>query len=216
VVEDAAQSHGARRFGKVAGALGDVAATSFYPGKNLGAAGDGGAVTTSDDEVARVCRMLGAHGSEVKYVHEILGFNSRLDAIQAVVLSAKLEHLADWNSARRAAAARYAELLMGLPDVRLPQTLEGNEHVWHLFTVRVPERDKILAMLNEQGIGAGIHYPTPVHLSPAFAGLGYGRGDFPVSEAASDSLLSLPIHGHITAEQQACVVDALRVALDRI
>jgi dTDP-4-amino-4,6-dideoxygalactose transaminase len=216
VVEDAAQSQGARRFGVVAGALGDVAATSFYPGKNLGAAGDAGAVTTNDDDIARVCRMLGAHGSETKYVHEILGFNSRLDAIQAVVLSAKLERLGTWNAARRVAADRYEKLLAGMPDVRLPRTLEGNEHVWHLYTIRVPERDKVLAMLNEQGIGAGIHYPTPVHLSPAFADLGYARGDFPVSEAAADSLLSLPIYGHITAELQERVVDALRVALDRI
>jgi dTDP-4-amino-4,6-dideoxygalactose transaminase len=216
IIEDAAQSHGASRFGEAAGSLGDAAATSFYPGKNLGAAGDAGAVMTGDDAIARTARLLGAHGSAEKYVHEIVGFNSRLDAIQAVVLTAKLERIAGWNDARRAAAQRYGELLADLPDIRLPRTLEGNEHVWHLYAVRVPERDKVLKVLNESGVGAGIHYPTPVHLSPAFGHLGYTRGDFPVSESAADSVLSLPIFGHITKQQQQRVVSALRSALDSI
>jgi dTDP-4-amino-4,6-dideoxygalactose transaminase len=216
VLEDAAQSQGALRFGKPAGSLGDVAATSFYPGKNLGAAGDAGAVMTDDDEIARVSRLIAAHGSSVKYVHEISGFNSRLDAIQAVVLATKLTRLAAWNEVRRRAAARYHDLLADLSDVRLPATLVGNEHVWHIYPIRVPERDKVLQLLNEDGIGAAIHYPSPVHLSPAFSHLGYARGDFPVSELAATQLLSLPIYGHITEAQQLRVVDSLRAALNRI
>ncbi|MGX7678027.1 DegT/DnrJ/EryC1/StrS family aminotransferase [Jatrophihabitans sp. DSM 45814] len=216
ILEDAAQSQGASRFGAPAGSLGDIAATSFYPGKNLGAAGDAGAVMTSDDELARVCRLLSAHGSATKYVHEISGFNSRLDAIQAVVLLAKLARLDRWNSVRREAASRYHDLLADVSEIRLPATLEGNVHVWHIYPVRVPERDKVLQLLNEDGIGAAIHYPTPVHLSPAFAHLGYGKGDFPVSENAANSLLSLPIYGHITAEQQERVASSLRNALNRV
>lgn len=216
IVEDAAQSQGASRHGTAAGALGDVAATSFYPGKNLGAAGDAGAVMTNDDGIERSCRLLGAHGSAVKYVHEIVGFNSRLDAIQAIVLSAKLDHLPKWNDARRRAARLYDELLRGVPDLQLPYTLDGNEHVWHLYVVRVPERDRVLQLLHERGIGAGIHYPTPIHLTPAFRDLGYGRGDFPVTESAADAILSLPIYGHITEQQQQRVVDSLLAALAAI
>ncbi len=213
VLEDGAQSQGATRFGHPAGSLGDIAATSFYPGKNLGAAGDAGAVTTDDDDLARACRLLGAHGSAVKYHHEVVGFNSRLDALQAVVLSAKLDRLAAWNAHRRAAARRYDALLAGVDGITLPATLPGNQHVWHLYTVRVPDRDRVVAQLNAEGIGAGVHYPVPVHLTPAFAHLGHRRGDFPVAEAAADSLLSLPIHGHVTGEQQTRVVDALTRAL---
>lgn len=216
ILEDAAQSQGATRFGIPAGSLGDIAGTSFYPGKNLGAAGDAGAIMTSDDDLARMCRLISAHGSSVKYVHEVVGFNSRLDSIQAVVLSAKLKRLVGWNQVRREAAVRYAEMLADVTDVRLPATLEGNEHVWHIFPVRVPQRDAVLKLMNDDGIGAGIHYPTPVHLSPAFAHLGYAKGDFPVSEAAAESLLSLPIYGHITEEQQVRVVESLRSALSRV
>jgi dTDP-4-amino-4,6-dideoxygalactose transaminase len=215
IVEDGAQSQGATRLGAAAGRHGRAVATSFYPGKNLGAAGDAGAITTDDPALARLCRLIGAHGSETKYVHEVLGFNSRLDAIQAVVLRAKLAHLELWNKARRVAAQRYDDLLADVADVVLPQVLEGNEAVWHLYTVRVPERARVLAHLNAAGIGAGIHYPTPVHLSPAFADLGYGRGDFPVSEAAADSMISLPIDGFIRADQQERVAVTLREALAR-
>ena len=216
VVEDGAQSQGASRLGRPVGHWGDLAATSFYPGKNLGAAGDAGAITTDDDELARRCRLIGAHGSLVKYVHETFGFNSRLDALQAVVLSAKLARLERWNERRRAAASEYATLLAPLLDVVLPRVLDGNVHVWHLYTVRVPERDKVLQMLQESGIGSGIHYPTPVHLTAAFADLGYGRGDFPVSEGAAGQLLSLPIYGHITGEQVEHVSAVLGDSLERI
>ncbi len=213
LVEDAAQSHGARRNGISAGALGDAAATSFYPGKNLGAYGDAGAAMTGSAEVAERMRMIRDHGSPRKYEHEVIGVNSRLDTLQAVVLSAKLRRLAAWNAARQAAAARYDELLSGYDAVVRPRTLDGNEHVWHLYTVRVPQRDRVLKELHAAGIGAGIHYPVPVHLTAAFARLGYGEGAFPVAERAARDLLSLPLFPEITAAQQERVVSVLVSAL---
>ncbi|GAA5172778.1 MULTISPECIES: DegT/DnrJ/EryC1/StrS family aminotransferase [Amycolatopsis] len=213
VVEDAAQAQGARRHGAGAGTLGDLAGTSFYPGKNLGAYGDGGAVLTGDAELAEQVRLLSAHGSPRKYEHEIVGFNSRLDTLQAVVLSAKLKRLEGWNEARRAAAARYDDLLAGLPQVTTPVVLPGNEPVWHLYVVRVPDRDRVLAHLRDHGIGAGVHYPTPVHRTEAFAWLGYAEGDFPVAEKVGGELLSLPLYAEITPEQQERVVGTLAEAL---
>jgi dTDP-4-amino-4,6-dideoxygalactose transaminase len=213
IVEDAAQSQGATRHGRPAGSLGTIAATSFYPGKNLGAAGDAGAVTTDDPALARFVRVMSSHGSERKYDHEMVGFNSRLDTVQAVVLSAKLRRLAAWNEQRRVAAQRYLELLADAPGVVLPTTAEGNEHVWHLFVVRVAERDRVLKSLNDNGIGAGIHYPTPVHLTRAFEHLDYPASSFPVTETAAGQLLSLPIYPHITVDQQVRVVESLRSAL---
>jgi dTDP-4-amino-4,6-dideoxygalactose transaminase len=213
VVEDAAQAQGARRHGRVAGGVGAIAGTSFYPGKNLGAYGDGGAVLTASDDLARRARALRNYGSEVKYAHPEIGFNSRLDTLQAVVLRAKLRRLAAWNAARRAAAERYDRLLAGVRGVTLPATLAGNEHVWHLYVVRVPDRDRVLARLAEAGIGAGIHYPVPLHLQGAFAGLGHRRGDFPAAEAAAAEVLSLPIFPHITPEQQERVASTLAAAV---
>jgi dTDP-4-amino-4,6-dideoxygalactose transaminase len=213
VVADAAQSHGARRGGVSADALGHAAATSFYPGKNLGAYGDAGAVLTGSDEAAGRARMIRDHGSARKYQHELPGLNSRLDALQAVVLSAKLQRLAGWNEARRAAAARYDALLEPLVEVLRPGTLPGNEHVWHLYVVRVPDRDRVLAELRAAGIGAGIHYPVPVHLAPAFAHLGYQRGDFPAAEQAAAEVLSLPLFPGITEAQQERVATELAAAL---
>ncbi|RGA04150.1 DegT/DnrJ/EryC1/StrS family aminotransferase [Microbispora triticiradicis] len=218
VLEDAAQSQGATRDGVGSGGFGAIAATSFYPGKNLGAYGDAGAVTTGSAELARRVRLLGNHGSVVKYRHETLGFNSRLDTLQAVVLRAKLRRLAEWNDRRRRAAARYGELLADLVDagVTLPASPEealGTDHVWHLYVIRVPDRDRVLAGLHEQGVQAQIHYPVPVHLQPAFADLGYRAGDFPVAERAAGEILSLPIFPHITPEQQEEVAGALRKAL---
>jgi dTDP-4-amino-4,6-dideoxygalactose transaminase len=213
VVEDAAQSQGATRDGRGAGGLGHAAATSFYPGKNLGAYGDAGAVLTDSAELARAVRLLSAHGSPSKYEHPVLGFNSRLDTLQAVVLSAKLRRLAGWNAARRAAAERYAALLSGVDGVVTPATLPGNEHVWHLYVVRVPDRDRVLKELQAAGIGAAIHYPTPVHLTGAFAGLGHGEGAFPVAERCAGELLSLPLFAEITAEQQEHVVSVLAGAV---
>jgi dTDP-4-amino-4,6-dideoxygalactose transaminase len=215
VVEDAAQSQGALRHGRPSGSLGLVAGTSFYPGKNLGAAGDAGAVTTNDDEVAERVRVLAAHGSPTKYVHDVIGMNSRLDTVQAVVLRAKLARLEKWNDLRRRAADRYAAFLADVPGVRVPRSAPGNEDVWHLYVVRVAERDRVLAELNAAGIGAGIHYPTPVHLTRAYAGLGLGPGSFPVSERAADDILSLPLHPHLTVEQQRDVADVLDASLSR-
>ena len=213
VVEDAAQAQGARRHGTTAGGFGIAAGTSFYPGKNLGAYGDGGAVLTSSDEVARKLRALRNYGSEVKYSHPEIGFNSRLDTLQAVVLQAKLRRLAAWNEARRDAARRYHALLAELPGVTLPATLPGNEHVWHLYVVRVPRRDEVLRRLHEAGVGAGVHYPVPIHLQGAFANLGHRPGDFPEAEAAAAEVLSLPLFPQITAAQQERVAGTLAKAL---
>lgn len=213
IVEDAAQAQGARRFGRSAGGLGRVAGTSFYPGKNLGAFGDAGAVTTNDPELADRIRMVGAHGSKTKYVHELLGFNSRLDALQAVVLNAKLKRLAGWNARRREAASRYDELLSAFPDVVSPRSAEGNEDVWHLYVIRLRERDRVLAALQEAGIGAGIHYPTPIHRTPAFASLAKLGGACPIAERAATEILSLPLCPYITAEAQEYVVEKLALAL---
>lgn len=214
IVEDAAQSQGASRFGRPAGGFGIAAGTSFYPGKNLGAAGDAGAVLTNDPDIAARVRTLSAHGSDRKYVHDVVGINSRLDTVQAVVLSAKLRRLARWNALRQEAADRYADLLTSMPEVRVPSSAEGNDDVWHLYVIRVPERDAVLAHLHAAGIGAGIHYPYPVHRTGAYAGLGLPSGSFPVAEQAAGEILSLPLYPHITAEQQQRVVQVLRTALD--
>lgn len=213
IVEDAAQSQGATRFGQPAGGLGLVAGTSFYPGKNLGAAGDAGAVLTNDPEIAQRVRTMAAHGSDRKYVHDVVGMNSRLDTVQAVVLLAKLRRLAGWNELRRAAAARYSELLADVPGVRIPQSLDGNIDVWHLYVIRVNDRDRVLAALHDAGVGAGIHYPYPIHLTGAYASLGLPQGSFPVAEEAAAQILSLPIYPHITLVQQQHVVEALRKAV---
>jgi dTDP-4-amino-4,6-dideoxygalactose transaminase len=215
IVEDAAQAQGARRGGRSAGALGHVAATSFYPGKNLGAYGDAGAVLTDSGEAAARIRMIADHGSRNKYDHEVIGVNSRLDALQAVVLSAKLRRLAGWNAARQAAAQRYDDLLAGVADVITPRVLDGNEHVWHLYVVRVPDRDRVIKELHAAGIGAGIHYPVPVHLASAAASLGYAAGAFPVAERAAREVLSLPLFPGITPAQQERVVTVLIAALQR-
>jgi dTDP-4-amino-4,6-dideoxygalactose transaminase len=215
IVEDAAQSQGASSRAGRAGAMGRVAATSFYPGKNLGAAGDAGAVMTDDPDIAQVVRDTAAHGSATKYVHHRVGFNARLDAVQATVLRAKLHRLDAWNAARQEAAEFYGRLLGGIDGVRLPSPRPGNTDVWHLYVVRVEERDRVLAQLTADGIGAGIHYPTPVHLTEAYAGLGYRRGQFPVAEAAAERILSLPMFPHLLEEQQERVAAALSRAVVR-
>lgn len=213
VVEDAAQSQGATRQGRGSGSFGSIAGTSFYPGKNIGAYGDAGAVLTNDDGLADRVRRLGNWGSARKYHHPEVGFNSRLDTIQAVVLSAKLSRLADWNEMRALAAKRYEQLLGGTEQVRLPQTLEGNHHIWHLYVVQVRERDRVLAALHEEGVGAGVHYPVPMHLQGALSDLGYSPGDFPVTESAAESMISLPIFPGITQSQQEHVAHCLRTAV---
>jgi dTDP-4-amino-4,6-dideoxygalactose transaminase len=213
VLEDLAQAQGARQGGRRAGTFGDIGGTSFYPGKNLGAFGDAGAVVTTSAELDKKARALRNYGSEVKYHHPETGFNSRMDPLQAAVLSAKLEHLEAWNGQRRAAATRYHRMLEGVDGVTLPKTMAGNEPIWHLYVVRVAERDRVLKALHEAGIGAGIHYPIPVHLQGAYAHLGHREGDFPVAERLAKEILSLPLFPEITEAQQQRVVDALKAAL---
>lgn len=212
LVEDNAQAQGASDGSGNTGALGTIAATSFYPGKNLGAAGDAGAVTTDDADLARVVRELGAHGSSRKYVHDRIGMNSRLDALQAVVLSAKLKRLHEWNAMRRAAAWRYQDLLADQRELATPAVRAGS--VWHLYVVQLgagerSERHRVLEKLATDRIGAAIHYPTPLHLTAAYSGLGYREGQFPVAEAAAERILSLPMFPHLSAEQQSYVVESL-------
>jgi dTDP-4-amino-4,6-dideoxygalactose transaminase len=213
LVEDVAHAHGATRHGRRAGALGSTAGVSFYPSKNMGAYGDAGAMLTGSDEMARLARALRNQGAEAPASHTLLGFNSRLDSLQAIVLRAKLARLDAWNRARQEAAQRYAELLGELERVRLPRVLEGNEHVWHLYVVRVSNRDRVLDRLRDAGIAAGVHYPTPINLQPAFRGLGHRPGEFPAAEAAAREVLSLPMFPHITPAQQERVADELRRAL---
>ena len=213
LVEDAAQSQGATRYGVRAGALGDIAATSFYPGKNLGAYGDAGAVMTASGDLADRVRAMRNHGGVHRYEHELIGVNSRLDGLQAVVLSAKLERLDAWNQARRDAAAVYDELLAGLPEVVTPRVAAGNEHIFHLYVVRVPNRDLVVERLNEAGINAAVHYPMPIHRLPAFSFLGLGVGQFPVAEMLAQEILSLPIFPGITRAQQEDVTTELERAL---
>lgn len=212
VIEDAAQSQGVRVGDGSIGAHALAATTSFYPGKNLGAYGDAGAVVTNDGDLAERVRLLANHGSRARYVHEVVGRNSRLDALQAIVLRAKLRHLDAWNDMRRVAAGGYHELLADL-DVRLPAISPGHDHVWHLYVIRVANRDAVVARLNADGIGAAIHYPTPVHLHEATRYLGYARGDFPVAERMAAEILSLPLFPGITEQQQHEVAASLQRAL---
>lgn len=210
VLEDAAQAHGARYRGQRIGAIGDVTAWSFYPGKNLGALGDGGAVTTNDAEIAGRVRGLGNYGSRVKYDHEQLGVNSRLDELQSAVLATKLPRLDEWNARRRAIASRYATELDGL-GLGLPATAEWAEHVWHLYVVRVPDdRDGLRQRLLDIGVETVVHYPRSPHLQKAYAPMGFSAGDFPRAESMDREVLSLPIGPHMRAEQVDRVVEAVR------
>jgi len=212
VVEDACQAHGAEYFSKKenawkrAGSMGKAAAFSFYPGKNLGACGEGGAVTTNDDEIARQVRMLRDHGQAQKYYHELEGYNGRLDAIQAGILCVKLRYLTTWNEKRRECAGRYRELLgSAQPAIRLPNEPSWAKAVYHLYVVRVPNRDALQKHLAEAGIGTGVHYPIPLHLQKAYAHLGYKKGDFPVSECAAADILSLPMYPGLGVNEQSRV-----------
>jgi dTDP-4-amino-4,6-dideoxygalactose transaminase len=207
VVEDAAQAHGARHRGRRVGGYGAAAAFSFYPGKNLGACGEAGAVTTNDADLAQKVRMLGDHGQNRKYYHELEGYNGRLDAIQAGILTVKLKHLPEWISGRREAAARYRKLFAEAGVAELAPFEAGwAKPVYHLYVVRVPDREGLMKHLVEAGIGTGIHYPVPLHLQNAYAGLGYRAGDFPVAEKAAAEIVSLPMFPQLTGEQQLRVV----------
>lgn len=209
VIEDACQAHGAEYKGRKAGTLGDAAAFSFYYSKNLGAYGEGGFITTNDDELATKMRMLRDHGSGVRYHHDLIGFNARLDEIQAVVLRAKLPHLAKWNEQRREHARLYSELLKGTP-AKTPAELPENIPVYHLYVIRVPKRDELQAALKEQGIFTGIHYPIPLHLQKAMEYLGYKQGDLPVTEQIVKEILSLPMYAEIETSQIKHVVEQIK------
>ena len=200
VIEDACQAHGAEYKGRRAGSIGDLGCFSFYPGKNLGAYGEGGMVVTASAEHARTIRMLRDWGAEKKYQHVLKGFNFRLEGIQGAVLRVKLRHLERWTEARRSAAARYDALFAG-SGVATPWTAADSRHVYHLYVVRSSNRQAWQDILTAQGIQTGIHYPTPVHLLPAFADLGYSAGQFPHSESAANEVLSLPMFPELTAAQ---------------
>ena len=208
VIEDACQAHGASYRGRSVGSLGDAAAFSFYPSKNLGACGDGGIVVTDDSTVAESVRALRNYGQTKKYHHKVLGFNRRLDTLQAAVLRVKLPYLHAWNDERRGHAASYQKLLSDTP-LGLPVEQSHAKSVWHLYVVRTSQRDLLLEHLIAQGVGAGIHYPIPIHLQPAFSYLPYEDGDFPVTEHYATQILSLPMYPELTGEQLEVVADAI-------
>jgi dTDP-3-amino-3,4,6-trideoxy-alpha-D-glucose transaminase len=210
VVDDAAQAHGARLAGRPVGSRAHATAWSFYPGKNLGALGDAGAVTTSDPAVADRLRSLRNYGSTEKYRHDEVGWNSRLDELQAALLAVKLGRLEEWNGRRRAAAARYADALAGLPGLRLPSTAPGSEPVWHLYVVRSPRREDLRAHLARAGVQTVVHYPVPPHRQPAFAGTPAAAADLPGTDLLAAEVLSLPLGPHLTRPDQDRVIDALR------
>ena len=211
VIEDAAQAHGARYRGERIGAHGDIVTWSFYPGKNLGALGDGGAVTTNDAALAERVRMLRNYGSKQKYRHEVIGFNSRLDELQAAMLRAKLPALVAENTQRARIASHYTEHLQGLP-LQLPHSAEGCASSWHLYVVRHARRDALAKALAERGIGTVIHYPVPPHLQPAYASLGLPRGALPIAEALHDEVLSLPMGPTMSMADADAVVEAVTTA----
>jgi dTDP-4-amino-4,6-dideoxygalactose transaminase len=214
VIEDAAQAHGSRYKGRRVGALCRAGCFSFYPGKNLGAYGEGGAVVTNDEGVARSVRLLRDHGSERKYTHEIIGYNFRLEGIQGAVLNVKLRHLDRWNQLRREHAASYTELLRG-SGLTLPREMPYAEHVYHLYVIQSDGRDALQQTLNQSGVQTGIHYPIPIHLQPAYASLNYGRGDFPEAERQSGRVLSLPLFPELAIDQIRRVAQAIGKAESR-
>ena len=208
VIEDACQAHGARYKGKRTGSLGHAAAFSFYPGKNLGAYGDGGAVVTSDHAVAKRLEMLRNYGQKEKYQHMFRGYNRRLDTLQAAVLRIKLKYLEEWNEARRQHAKTYCRLLEQIGIV-VPRAAATSESVWHLYVIRIDQRDTLKEHLTTRGIGVGIHYPIPIHLQPAYRDLGYRPGDFPVTEDHARRILSLPMYAELTPEIIGRVAETL-------
>jgi dTDP-4-amino-4,6-dideoxygalactose transaminase len=213
VVEDVAQAQGSKVRGRRAGALGDAGAHSFFPTKNIGAFGDGGAVTTDDDKLADRLRALRNYGSKVKYVNIERGFNSRLDELQAAFLRVKLRHLDRWNEQRRQVAARYDDRLADVPGLGLPRAPQWAEPVWHLYVVRTDRRAELIKALDGKGIGTLVHYPIPPHLQQAYADLGQGRGTYPLAERLADTVLSLPMGPHLKPEQVDEVAAAVRRAL---
>jgi dTDP-4-amino-4,6-dideoxygalactose transaminase len=209
VIEDSCQSHGARYNGKNAGSLALAGCFSFYPGKNLGAYGEGGAVTTNSDEIAQKIKMLRDHGSAKKFYHEYIGNNCRLEGIQGAVLSVKLNHLDDWNEKRRKNADLYRRYLKGT-GVVLPEEMPYARHVYHIFCIRVKERERLIDFLKQKSIYTNIHYPIPIHLQNAYSFLGYKKGSFPVTERCVDEILSLPMFAELTEEQIKYTADSIK------
>ena len=216
VVADAAQAHGATFDGQPVGAVGDAVSYSFYPGKNLGAFGDAGALTTNDAEIAHRVSLLRDHGRKSKYEHLAEGFNCRLDGLQAAILSVKLRHLEDWTERRRKAAASYRSMLADVHGIELPGERAGSRHVYHLFVTRTTKRDALLKHLLANGVVGGVHYPIPLHRQPAYARLGLGEGSFPVAERQSRECLSLPLFAEMSTDQVRIVVDEIKRGLARI
>jgi len=210
LVEDAAQAHGARLGEQFAGTYGHIGCFSFYPGKNLGCYGDGGAIVTNDAQLKAKIEAFRNYGSTQKYHHPIVGVNSRLDTIQAAILNVKLPHLDQYNRARYQAACRYSEALSGLSEIQLPEVPPAGSHVFHLYVIRTSARDRLLEHLNKQGVGAGIHYPTPVHLHGAYQNLNYREGSFPMAEQICKEIVSLPIFPEITDEQIDFIATEIR------
>ena len=211
VLEDAAQAIGATYKGKTVGELADAATYSFFPTKNLGAYGDAGMIVTKHEELADKMRVIRVHGSKPKYYHHVLGYNSRLDEMQAAILNVKFPHLNEWSEKRRAHASRYTEMLKAALGDRVvtPVEVEGNYHVFHQYTIRVEKRDELQKFLAEQGVSTMVYYPQPLHLQPVFKELGYKEGDFPVTEKATQEAISLPMFPELSEEQQNYVVECI-------
>ena len=209
IIEDAAQAHGAEYKGRRAGSIGAAGCFSFYPGKNLGAYGEGGAVTTDDAEIRRLVAMLRDWGAEEKYHHDLKGFNYRLEGMQGAVLKVKMDHIERWTEARRTAAGRYDAGLADV-DVAVPTQLTDRRHVYHVYAIRTDDRAGLMSYMSEHDVASGIHYPIPVHLQKAFSELGHGRGDFPLAESAADEVVSLPMFPEIRPDQQDRVIEVVR------
>ena len=210
VIEDAAQAQGSLYKGRPAGSMGDAGCFSFYPGKNLGAYGEAGAVTTSNEALAATMRRFRDHGQAKKYYHSMIGWNARMDGFQGAVLSVKLKHLPKWNDARRRHAAHYIESLSGVPGLTLPREMDYAKHIWHIFPVRTARREEFMAAVSDAGVACGIHYPVPIHLQEAYAGLGLSEGAFPVAEKCAAEQVSLPMFPDLSDEQVGYVCEQVR------
>ena len=211
VLEDASQSHGALSQDRRAGSIADAGCFSFYPGKNLGAYGEAGAVTTNNDELAATMRRFRDHGQAKKYYHDMIGWNARMDGFQGAVLDIKLKYLPDWTAARQAHAAQYNTLLADNANISTPQVSSGNQHVYHIYAVRVQEREKVMKALADKGIASGIHYPIPLHLQTAYAHLGYQLGQFPIAERCAVEQISLPMYPELSDAQISYVAEQLQL-----
>jgi len=213
VIEDASQAHGALYKGKIAGSIGEAGCFSFYPGKNLGAYGEAGAVVTNNAALADKMRILRDHGSSKKYYHQVVGWNARMDGFQGAVLSVKLKYLSQWNDARRKNASLYNQLLSGTQEIIIPTEMDYARHVYHVYALRVKNRDALIAALGEKGIGTNVHYPVPVHLQNAYASMGLKEGTYPVAEKCASEFISLPMFAELTEEQISYVAEQVKAVV---